>query len=65
MQRALTPEELINSTKKFTWQNIPEGFTDPVEAVKRAVNDNNDVVIVCGSLYLIGLLKRNLQGKAI
>ena len=65
MQRALTPEELINSTKKFTWKNIPEGFTDPFEAVKRAVNDNNDVVIVCGSLYLIGLLKRNLQGKAI
>lgn len=65
MQRALTPEELINSTKKFTWKNIPEGFDYPIEAIKRAVNDNNDVVIVCGSLYLIGLLKRNLQGKAI
>ena len=63
MQRALTPEELVESTKKFTWKNIPEGFNEPLEAIKRAVN-NNDVVLVCGSLYLIGVLKRNLQGKA-
>ena len=61
MARALTPEELVHSAKKFTWQNIPEGFNEPLEAVKKAANDKNDVVLVCGSLYLIGVLKKEMK----
>ena len=59
MPRALTPDELLNAAKEFEWRNIPEGFNDPREAIKKALNDDNEAVLICGSLYLIGWLKRN------
>ena len=58
MMRALTPNELLESAKKFSWRNSPEGFNNPVEAIKKSVNDKNDLTIMCGSLYLIGYVKK-------
>ena len=58
MMRALTPNELLESAKKFSWRNSPEGFNNPVEAIKKSVKDKNDLTIMCGSLYLIGYVKK-------
>lgn len=63
MARALTPEELLSAAKKFTWQNTPEAFNLPQEAVKKAISDNNQAVLICGSLYLIGYIRGKLSLK--
>lgn len=57
MARAATPKELLTTARAFSWRNEPEGFALPEEAVKRAVNDGNDIVLVCGSLYLVGYIR--------
>lgn len=59
MSRALTPAELLSAAKKFSWKNSPEGFESPNEAIQKAVEDQNELILVCGSLYLIGELKRH------
>ncbi len=61
MPRALTPEELLTAAsdeEEFEWRNDPESFENPLDAVKKAAHENENVLI-CGSLYLIGWLKRN------
>ena len=63
MARALTPEELLSAAKKFIWQNTPEAFNLPQEAVKKAISDNNQAVLICGSLYLIGYIRGKLSLK--
>lgn len=60
MARAATPEELLEAARKFSWKNEPEGVLLPEDAVKRARNDGNDLVIVCGSLYLVGYIRAKL-----
>ena len=55
MARAAKPEELLSASHNLTWRNEPEGFALLEDAVNRAVNDGNDIVIVCGSLYLVGV----------
>ena len=60
MSRAATPEELAVSAEAFSWRNVPECFALPEDAVKKAVNDGNDVVIVCGSLYLVGYIRSKI-----
>ena len=57
MARSATPEELTAASRNFVWRNKPEGFSEPSEAVNRALNDGNDIVLVCGSLYLIGYIR--------
>ena len=57
MQRAASPEELLDAAKNFEWQNEPEGFNFPVDAVNKARESNYDLVLVCGSLYLIGYIR--------
>ena len=61
MPRALSSDELLNAARNFTWHNIPESFNNPIEAIKHAVNDGNDLILVCGSLYFIGWLKGHLK----
>ena len=57
MARAATPEELLTAAGAFSWRNEPEGFALPEDAVKRACSDENDIVLVCGSLYLVGYVR--------
>ncbi len=58
MKRAATLGELLNAAKEFSWLNEPEGFDLPVEAVNKALSDSSyDLVLVCGSLYLIGYIR--------
>ena len=61
MERSASPEELLRASGKFEWGNVPEGFSSPDEALKRAIDDGNDSVLVCGSLYMIGWVKRNVN----
>ncbi|MBQ7154042.1 MAG: bifunctional folylpolyglutamate synthase/dihydrofolate synthase [Synergistaceae bacterium] len=62
MARASTPEELLEAAHRFSWRNEPEGFALPEDAVSRARNDENDVVLVCGSLYLVGYIRGKVIG---
>ena len=57
MARAARPEELLTAVRGFSWRNEPEGFALPEDALKSAVNDGNDIVLVCGSLYLVGYIR--------
>ena len=57
MSRAAKPDELLTAAKGLTWKNSPEGFALPEDALKRAINDGNSVVLVCGSLYLVGYIR--------
>ena len=59
MSRALPHDELLNAARELKWRNVPESFSDPRDAVKKAQSDENGLILVCGSLYLIGWLKRN------
>lgn len=59
MRRAASPEEILTEAKKFSWKNIPEGFSLPTEALKKALHDGNNFILICGSLYLIGWFKNN------
>ena len=61
MKRAASPEELLDAAKDFEWRNSPEGFNLPVDAVNRARESNYDLILVCGSLYLIGYIRPILR----
>ena len=62
MKRAAQPEELLDAAKVFSWLNEPEGFNFPVDAVNKAVSDSSyDLVLVCGSLYLIGYIRPRIM----
>ncbi len=61
MQRALKHEELLRAAENFSWGNVPEGFNFPDDAVRKAINDSNDVILVCGSLYLIGWIRAKIR----
>ena len=60
MVRSAGPEELQKTAEDFDWSNSPEGFGEPDEAIAKAL-DENDSVIICGSLYFIGWVKRKLS----
>ncbi len=57
MPRAAKPDDLLTAAKGLRWKNTPEGFALPEDALKRACDDGNDIVIVCGSLYLVGYVR--------
>ena len=58
MTRSATPDELLEAAGNFDWRNVPEGFATPDEAVRKAIDDGNDSVLICGSLYMTGWVKR-------
>ena len=60
MKRAAKPEELLSSARSFSWSNNPEGFSLPEDALRKARSDENDIVIVCGSLYLVGYMRSRI-----
>ncbi|MBQ6972645.1 MAG: bifunctional folylpolyglutamate synthase/dihydrofolate synthase [Synergistaceae bacterium] len=57
MARSATPDELLEAAGNFAWGSQPEAHDTPEAAIRRAISEN-DSVIVCGSLYLIGYVKR-------
>ena len=61
MTRAAKPQELLSAAQKLAFKNEPESFSLPEEAVNKAVKDENDLVIICGSLYLVGYIRKNYR----
>ncbi|GHS93849.1 bifunctional folylpolyglutamate synthase/dihydrofolate synthase [Synergistales bacterium] len=65
MERSLKAQALAEAASKFVWRNKTDGrlnaFDNPTDAIARALDktEDNDVVLVCGSLYLIG----HVRGK--
>ena len=60
MHRALPASDLAQAAAGCSWRNFPESFDSPLEAVARAKSEN-DVVVICGSLYLIGWVRPKLR----
>ncbi len=60
MARCLTAGELRDAAKGLPWRGEPRAFASPLKAVEAAL-EGNDVVLVCGSLYLIGWIRPRLQ----
>ena len=58
MARSAGGDEILRAAENFAWANTPGGFESPYEAIRKAVDDGNDSVLVCGSLYMIGWVKR-------
>ncbi|GHV45673.1 bifunctional folylpolyglutamate synthase/dihydrofolate synthase [Synergistales bacterium] len=60
MERSLKAPALAEAALKFAWRNKVNGqieaFDNPPDAIDRALDKagDNDIVLVCGSLYLIG-----------
>ncbi|MBQ7545078.1 MAG: bifunctional folylpolyglutamate synthase/dihydrofolate synthase [Synergistaceae bacterium] len=63
MPRAAVPDELLGASRGLAWRNEPEGFALPEDALKKARNDGNDVVVVCGSLYLVGYIRGKIGSR--
>jgi len=54
--RALSVPEITAVASKMQWRSDVKPFENPLEAIAEASNDN-DVVLVCGSLYFIGWVR--------
>jgi dihydrofolate synthase/folylpolyglutamate synthase len=62
MERSLSPDDAAEAAKGMTWRNRVTGFDNPLDAVA-AASKENDVTIVCGSLYLVGWVRSRLGAR--
>jgi dihydrofolate synthase/folylpolyglutamate synthase len=63
MERSLTASALAEEARRLKWANAVEAFESPLDAVERASGEN-DIVLLCGSLYLIGWIRPRLLEKS-
>jgi dihydrofolate synthase/folylpolyglutamate synthase len=60
MERCLPADRLALAAGALTgWRSAPEPFDAPMLAVRRSVAEN-EVTVVCGSLYLVGRVRKEL-----
>jgi dihydrofolate synthase/folylpolyglutamate synthase len=59
MERSLSADNAAKAAGNMTWRNPVAGFENPLDAIT-AASKENDVTIVCGSLYLIGWVRSRL-----
>lgn len=59
MPRAASPARLREASGAFRWRDGVCEFERPEDAIEKAREDGNELVIVCGSLYLVGYVKVN------
>ena len=57
MARSATPDELLAEAIEHEWGNEPEWYASPMDAVNAARESGSDVVVICGSLYLVGYMR--------
>jgi dihydrofolate synthase/folylpolyglutamate synthase len=62
MERSLTASALAEASRRLEWANAVDAFENPLDAVERA-SEENDVVLICGSLYLVGWIRPRLLEK--
>lgn len=60
MARCLPAGDLREAAQSFSWRGEPRAFASPLEAARAALGEN-DGVLVCGSLYLIGWIRPRLR----
>ena len=58
-ERALDAEILADCARRLTWRNSVAAAKDPLGAIGRAAEEN-DAVLVCGSLHLIGWVRSRI-----
>lgn len=59
-QRCATTKELLTSALLYEWAADPEEIEDPIQAISWACA-RFPIVIVCGSLYLVGYVKKLME----
>jgi dihydrofolate synthase/folylpolyglutamate synthase len=59
MERSLSSEGVAEAARRKHWRNTVAAFANPLDAVAAASREN-EVVVVCGSLYLIGWVRSRL-----
>jgi dihydrofolate synthase/folylpolyglutamate synthase len=59
MERSLSAKNLAEAAQSLNWHNAVADFENPLDAVAAASREN-DIVVVCGSLYLIGWVRPRL-----
>ncbi|MDR1379246.1 MAG: bifunctional folylpolyglutamate synthase/dihydrofolate synthase [Synergistaceae bacterium] len=59
MERSLPAGNVAKAAESMVWRNRVVGFENPLDAIA-AASKENDVVIVCGSLYLVGWTRSRL-----
>lgn len=60
--RSLPAAALMEEAKRLQWRNCPRSFDSPLDAVDAAMGEN-EVILVCGSLYLIGWIRSQLSAR--
>ena len=63
MERSAKASALQEEAALYKWANEPEGIPDPVEALQKA-QKNSDIIVCCGSLYLIGYVQTHMAEGA-
>ena len=56
LERALTTANIVAVASEMHWNSSVKSFENPLDAIAEASQDN-DVVLVCGSLYFIGWIR--------
>jgi dihydrofolate synthase/folylpolyglutamate synthase len=59
MERSLSSEGVAEAARHKHWRNTVAAFANPLDAIAAASREN-EVVVVCGSLYLIGWVRSGL-----
>ena len=59
MERSLPADGAANTAREMQWRTEVKSFGNPLDAIAEASRDN-DVVLICGSLYLIGWVRSRL-----
>jgi dihydrofolate synthase/folylpolyglutamate synthase len=62
MERSLSPEGVMEAAERQPWRNAVAGFANPLDAIAAASREN-EVVVVCGSLYLVGWVRARLLAR--
>jgi dihydrofolate synthase/folylpolyglutamate synthase len=61
MERSLAAGDVAEAARALRWRGEVAAFGNPLDAIAEALKDN-DVVLVCGSLYLVGWVRPKLRG---
>ena len=57
MARSASPDELLRAAG----ENAAGTFASPSEAIRKAIDDGNEALLICGSLYLIGKVRAEIS----
>lgn len=62
LARSLSVADLVRAAGQFSWRGMPRAFDSPLDAAEAAMAEN-ELVLICGSLYLIGWIRPRLAER--